>query len=254
MHISLPALSGICLPYLLVFARVGAMVMLLPAIGDMGVPSRVRLVLALAISFVLTPTVASAYAAEAPQTLVGLVILILQEVTAGVLVGAMARIIMSALSVAGFLIATQTGLAYAQTIDPTQNTQGAVLGNFLTLLGTTMIFLTNLHHLALGAIAGSYRMIPPGAHLPTDDMAQLVINLTSSSFALGFQLAAPFLVFGFAVYAGLGVLARLMPQLQIFFLAGPLNIMSGFVILLALIGSLMTVFLNYYTNSMAVFL
>src|SRR6202012_2971751 len=100
MHIHLPALSGLVLTYLLVFSRVGAMVMLLPAIGDMGVPARVRLVLALAISFALTPTVQSAYPVEAPATVAALVILILQEVTAGVLVGAMARIIVSALSVA----------------------------------------------------------------------------------------------------------------------------------------------------------
>src|ERR1700743_3457614 len=252
MHIHLPALSGLILTYMLVFARVGSMVMLLPAIGEMGVPSRVRLVLALAIAFALTPQVQSAY--PAVQTETTMAIMILQEVTAGVLVGAMARIIMSALQVAGFLIATQTGLAYAQTIDPTQNTQGAVVGNFMTLLGTTLIFLTNLHHLAIGAIAGSYRMLPPGGHLPTGDMAQLVIQLTSSSFALGFQLAAPFLVFGFALYAGLGVLARLMPQLQIFFVAVPLNIMCGFLIMLALLGSLMTVFLTYYANSLAIFI
>src|SRR6478735_1827699 len=119
MTIHLPALSGIVLTYLLVFTRVGAMVMLLPAIGEMGVPSRVRLVLALAISFALTPQVQSAYPAVAPQS-------------------TMARLILSALQVAGFLIATQTGLAYATTIDPTQNTQGAVLGNFMMLLGTTL--------------------------------------------------------------------------------------------------------------------
>lgn len=254
MTIHLPALSGIILTYLLVFSRVGAMVMLLPAIGEMGVPAPVRLILALGISLALTPQVQSNYPAVAPQTTIALVILIVQEVTAGILVGAMARIIMSSLQVAGYLIATQTGLAYAQTIDPTQNTQGAVLGNFMSLLGTTLIFLTNLHHLAIGAIAGSYHMLPPGGHLPTADMAQLVIQLTSSAFALGFQLAAPFLVFGFAVYAGLGVLARLMPQLQIFFVAVPINIMCGFLIMLALIGSLMTVFLNYYSTSMAVFL
>ena len=129
----------------------------------------------------------------------------------------MAAIIMSALQVAGFLIASQIGLSYAQTIDPTQNTQGAVVGNFMTLLGVVAIFATDMHHLAIGAIAGSYRLLPPGGHLPTCDMAQLVIQLVSGSFALGFQLAAPFLVFGFAVYAGLGLLARLMPQLQIFF-------------------------------------
>ena len=254
MSVHLPALSGIVLTYLLVFSRVGAMVMLLPAIGEAGVPSPVRLVLALSISVALTPTVQGAYPGVAPQTMTGLVILIAQEVTCGVLVGAMARIIMSALQVAGYLIATQTGLAYAQTLDPTQNTQGATMGNFLSLLGTLMVFLTNLHHLAIGAIAGSYKMLPPGGHLPTGDMAQLTINLVSGSFALGFQLAAPFLVFGFAVYAGLGLLAKLMPQLQIFFVAVPINIACGFLIFLAMLGAMMTVFLNFYAAQMAVFL
>jgi flagellar biosynthetic protein FliR len=254
MSVHLPALSGIVLTYLLVFSRVGAMVMLLPAIGEAGVPSPVRLVLALSISVALTPTVQGAYPGVAPQTMTGLVILIAQEVTCGVLVGAMARIIMSALQVAGYLIATQTGLAYAQTLDPTQGAQGAVLGNFMNILGVTLVFMTNLHHLAIGAIAGSYRLLPPGGHLPTSDMLQLVVQLTSSSFALGFQLAAPFLVFGFALYAGLGILARLMPQLQVFFVAVPLNIMCGFLIMLALIGALMSVFLNYYATSMAQFL
>ena len=254
MHIQLANFSGAILTYLLVFARVGAMLMLLPGFGTMGVPARVRLVLALAISLALMPTVQSAYPAQTPQTFLSLTILIGQEITAGVLVGAMAAVIMSALQVAGFLIASQIGLSYAQTLDPTQNTQGAVVGNFLTLLGTVMIFLTDLHHLAIGAIAGSYRMLPPGGHLPTGDMAQLVIRLVSSSFALGFQLAAPFLVFGFAVYAALGVLAKLMPQLQVFFVAVPINILCGFVIMLAMLGSMITLFLNYYTTSMGIFL
>ena len=254
MQVHLPALSGLVLTYLLVFSRVGAMIMLLPGFGTMGVPARVRLVLALAIALALTPTVQNLYPAVAPATIVQLTLLIAQEITCGVLVGAMAAIIMSGLQVAGFLIASQIGLSYAQTIDPTQNTQGAVVGNFMSLLGVVGIFATDLHHLAIGAIAGSYKMLPPGGHLPTGDMAQLVIRLVSSSFALGFQLAAPFLVFGFAVYAGLGVLARLMPQLQIFFVAVPINIICGFVIMLALLGSMITMFLNFYATSMAVFL
>ena len=190
MHIHLPALSGIVLTYLLVFSRVGAMIMLLPGFGTMGVPARVRLVLALAISLALAPTVQNLYPAIAPTTIIQLGLLIAQEVTCGILVGAMAAIIMSGLQVAGFLIASQIGLSYAQTIDPTQNTQGAVVGNFFTLLGVVSIFATDLHHLAIGAIAGSYKMLPPGGHLPTGDMAQLVIQLVSGSFALGFQLAA----------------------------------------------------------------
>ncbi len=254
MHIHLPDLSGIVLIYLLVFARTGAMVMLLPGIGDTTVPSRVRLVLGLAIAFALTPTLSGYYQQAAPQNSVQLGLLIAQEVTAGVLIGTMARIIMSALHIAGYLIATQTGLAYAQTIDPTQHEQGAVLGNFLTLLGVVLIFASDLHHLAIAAIAGSYKLLPPGGTLPTSDMAQLTVNLVAGAFTLGFQLAAPFLVFGFAVYAALGVLARLMPQLQVFFLAMPINILCGFLIMMLLIGSIMTLFTDYYTQSMATFL
>lgn len=255
MTIHLPELSGAVLVYLLVFARTGAMVMLLPAIGEASVPPMVRLVLALAISLALAPTVSAAYPQAAPASALALGLLVAQEVTAGILVGTMARIVMSALQVAGTLIATQTGLAYAQTVDPTtQGQQSAVIGNFFSLLAVVLIFATNLHHLAIGAVAGSYRLIPPGAALPTADMAQLAIRLVSGSFALGFQLAAPFLVFGFALSVGIGVLARLMPQLQIYFVAMPINILVGFLLMVLLLGSLMTLFLTYFSGEMGSFL
>ncbi|MDE1937929.1 MAG: flagellar type III secretion system protein FliR [Alphaproteobacteria bacterium] len=255
MTITLPGLSGTVLVYLLVFARTGAMVMLLPAIGDANVPGRVRLMLALAISLALAPTVASTYPQQAPASALALGLMIAEEVTVGILVGTMARIIMSSLSVAGFLIAGQTGLSYAETLDPTSNgQQGAVIGNFFSLLGVVLIFATNLHHLAIGAIAGSYHLIPPGTGLPTADMAQLTIKLVSGSFALGFQLAAPFLVFGFAVNAAFGLLARMMPQLQVFFVAMPVNILVGFLLMVMLLGTMMTIFLDFYTSQMGIFL
>ena len=173
---------------------------------------------------------------------------------AGILIGGMSRLIMSALSVAGQLIATQTGLAFVQTIDPTFGEQGAIVGTFFSMLGVVLIFATNLHHLAIGAIVGSFTILHPGASLPTGDMAQEAINLTSGAFALGLQLAAPFVVFGFAVNAAIGLLARLMPQLQVFFIAMPVNMLAGFFLLMLLIGSLMTVFLNYYATEMGRFL
>jgi flagellar biosynthetic protein FliR len=255
MTITLPGLSGTVLVYLLVFARTGAMVMLLPAIGDVNVPSRVRLVLALAISLALSPTVAGAYPDTAPANALALGLLIAKEVTVGLLIGAIARIIVSALANAGTLIASQTGLSYAETLDPTsQGQQGAVVGNFLSLLGTVLIFATNLHHLAIGAIAGSYHLIPPGTELPTGDMAELAIRITSGAFALGFQLAAPFLVFGFAVNAAFGILARMMPQLQVFFVAMPVNILVGFLVMALMLGTMMTVFLDFFAGQMGQFL
>jgi len=251
--IHLADLSGMVLVYLLVFARTGAMIMLLPAIGDVGVPTRVRLSLAIAVSLAFAPAVAHTYTATAPQSEVALGLLVGQEVIAGVLVGTMARIIVSALSTAGYLIATQTGLAYAQSVDPSMGEQGAVVGNFFTLLGTVLIFATNAHHLAIGAISGSYTLLPPGAALPTSDMAELTLKLVTGSFMLGIQLAAPFLVFGFAVNAATGLLARMMPQLQIFFIAMPINILAGFLLMMLLLASMMTAFLTYYGTEMSKF-
>ncbi|HVT25680.1 MAG TPA: flagellar biosynthetic protein FliR [Rhizomicrobium sp.] len=245
--------SGLLTIYMLVFSRVGAMIMLLPAIGDMGVPPRVRLSLALAISLALAPTVARLYT-NIPDAPMAFGLLIAQEITCGVVIGAIARLIMSALQVAGYLIATQTGLAYAQTVDPTMGVQGAIVGTFFSLLGTVMIFATNMHHLAIGAIEGSYRMLPPGGAFPTGDLAELAIRYTSGAFLMGLQLAAPFVVFGFVVTASIGLLARLMPQLQVFFVAMPINILAGFLILMLLLGSMMTMFLNFYGQQMGALL
>lgn len=246
-------LSGFLFVYFLVFARTGAMLMLLPPINLAGIPSRVRLMLALAISVALAPELAHAYPASSPSSPIALGVMIAEEVAAGVLIGTMASIIMSALSVAGSLIATQTGLSMAQLLNPTMGDQEPVLGNFLSLLGGVLIFATNMHHLAIAAIQGSYAMIPPGAALPAGDMAELAVRLVSGSFALGVQLAAPFLLFGFAVNASIGLLARLMPQLQVFFIAMPINILAGFLLLMLLVGMIMTTFLNYYGTQLGSF-
>ena len=240
------------LAYLLTFARTGAMIMLLPVIGDAGVPARVRLAFALAVSAALVTATAHYYPTNSPPPM-ELAAMIARETTAGVLVGTMARLIMSALEVAGNLIAVQTGLAFATTFDPGQGVQSAIVSTFLSLIGALLVFETGLHHLAIGAIAGSYTLLPPDQVLPTADMAEMAIRLVAGSFALGLQLSAPFMVFGLLIYVTLGVLSRLMPQLQIFFLAMPINILIGFVLLMLFIGVMMTAFLDYYADQMRIF-
>jgi flagellar biosynthesis protein FliR len=251
MTITIPALSGIVLAYLMVFARVGAMVMLLPAIGERTVPPPVRLILALAISLALAPSVASAYPDTRPLNEAALAILLMREITIGVLIGMMSRLIVSALSVAGNLIANQSGLGYATAFDPTSTADnGAVVGNFISLLGTVVIFATNLHYLAIGAVAGSYHLIPPGGEIPTGDLAELSIRYVGGAFALGFQLAAPFLVFGFVINAAFGVMSRLMPQLQIFFIVMPVSTIVSFLLLALMLGTMMTLYLDFYSGQM----
>jgi flagellar biosynthetic protein FliR len=249
MTFVLPQLQGVVLAYLLTFARAGAMIMLLPVIGDAGVPPRVRLAFALAVSAALVSTTAQYYPTTALPP-VQLATLIAREVTAGVLIGTMARLIMSALETAGTLIAVQTGLAFATTFDPGQGTQSAMVSTFLSLIGAMLVFESGLHHLAIGAISGSYTLLPPNQAFPAADMAELTLRMVAGSFALGLQLAAPFLVFGLLIYATLGVLSRLMPQLQIFFLAMPINILCGFVLLMLFLGVIMTAFLDFFAGQM----
>ncbi len=113
-----------------------------------------------------------------------------------------------------------------------------------------MIFVSDLHHLMLMSIADSYTVFRPGAPLPLGDFSQSVIRVLSDSFVLGIQFAAPFIVVGTIFYAGLGLLGRLMPQVQVFFIAMPLQIMLAFFIMALTLSAGMLWFLSRFQESL----
>src|SRR5256885_4540770 len=157
--------------FILMFARIGTMVMLLPGLGEMSVPARVRLTVALVLTFVLFPLHRAGYAID--LRLPGPVIVALaQELLIGTVLGLTARLTISALQVAGSVIAQQLGLGFVTAIDPTQGQQGLILGNFLTLLGVTLIFATDLHHLVIAGLHDSYRLFRPGEVPVVSDVAR----------------------------------------------------------------------------------
>ena len=236
-------LPGEVAAFLLILARVGALVMLLPALGEQNISPRFRLTIAVTLAFVFYPYARPLYVVD-PANPAGLVGLALSEIGVGLVLGLVGRFIMSALSVAGNVIANQLGLGFVMTVDPTQGQQGAILGAFLTLVGLALIFATDLHHLAIGAIGASYEAFRPGVLPETGDALKLAATSVASAFRIGIQLSAPFLVFGLIFNVGLGVLSRLMPQLQVFFVAAPLSIIAGFALLALVIGVMMGVFIG----------
>src|SRR6202007_397455 len=125
------------------------------------------------------------------------------------------------------------------------NQQGLLVGNFLTVLGITLIFATDLHHLVIAAMNDSYKIFQPGELPLIGDAAQHVTRVIATAFRIGIQLAAPFLVFGLLFNLGLGVLSRLMPQMQVFFIGLPLSILLGLLLLLLVIGAMMGTFVSY---------
>jgi len=244
MQIDVSFLPAFAAAFLLGFARIGTMVMMLPGLGERSVSARVRLGIALVLTMVILPMHRGDYSIDM-RAFGPVLVLLGQELLVGAVLGLVARLTISALQVAGSVVAQQMGLGFATAVDPTQGQHGALVGNFLGVLGITMIFATDLHHLVIAALNDSYTLFRPGEVPILGDIAQLMTNVINGAFRIGVQLAAPFLVFGLLFNLGLGLLARLMPQMQVFFVGLPLSILGGFLILLLVVGAMMSTFLDY---------
>ncbi len=244
MKIDVSYLLALGATFLLVFARTGTMVMLLPGLGEQNISARLRLTIALILAAVLLPLHRADYHID-PGALGPAIVLLFEEIVIGAVLGLTARLTISALEVAGSVIAQQLGLGFVTSVDPTQGEQGVILGNFLTMLGVTLFFATDMHYLVIAALNDSYTLFAPGEMPSTGDVAALVTKTVSGAFRIGIELSAPFLVFGLLFNLGLGVLSRLMPQMQVFFVALPASIMFGLLFFVLMLGSMMGLFLDY---------
>ncbi len=184
-----------------------------------------------------------------------LVPLLISELLIGFTFGLAGRFVLSALQMAGFIIAQQMGLSFAMSMDPVNGDQGqvAIITTFLSLLAITLIFATNLHHIVLMGIVDTYSSFKVGAYMSGTegtgafggDALQLALTMAGAAFAVGIKLAAPFLVFGLVFNVGLGILSRMMPQLQVFFLAMPATILLGALLMIAVLPLMMEGYLAH---------
>ncbi|WP_068314556.1 flagellar biosynthetic protein FliR [Polycladidibacter hongkongensis] len=255
MEIDLSFLSAFTAVFFLVFARVGTMIMLVPVFGERAIPVRIRLIVALMLCYVLYPLVQPLYPLGELQQLPVLLRYLFLELVLGFFVGLGMRLIAYALQTAGAIIANQSGLAFAMGGDMTNfGEQGAMVGSFLAMLGTTLVLATNLHYVIIAGIHDSFTLFPPGRILPVGDMAHMAVDTVSHVFVIAAHIGAPFILFGLVFYFGLGLLNKLMPQLQIFFVAMPVAILAGFTLLMLLLSTLMGWYLQQYEAVLSPFL
>jgi len=249
MRVDISLLPVLAATFMLVFARVGSMVMLLPGLGESNIPVRIKLGIALLLALIILPLHRAAYQIDL-QSINPLLIMMIHEIVVGIVLGATARVTLSALQVGGAVIAQQMGLGFVTSVDPTQGQQGVLIGNFLTMLGITLLFATDSHYLVIAALNDSYNIFSPGDLTPSGDIAALATRAFAAAFKIGMQLSAPFLVFGLVFNIGLGVLARLMPQMQVYFVGVPLSILAGFLVFSLVLVAMMGTFLNYFNGVM----
>ena len=237
--------------YLLIFARVGTILMLMPALGEQMIPARMRLSFALLFTLVLFPLLSPSLP-RLPGDMLEVIILLLHELLVGFVFGVIMRLLVSSTQVAGSVIAFQLGLSVAQSADPTNGgIQGAIIGSFLSFLGIALIFATDLHHVALAAVYDSYMIFSPTDPLMFGDAAEMVVQTVAGAFVVGVQMSAPFIVFGLVFYLGMGILARMMPQLQVFFVAMPATIGVGLILLALLLSMMMGWYLMHFEEGLA---
>lgn len=235
---------------LLLFVRVGGALLLLPGFGEPYVLSRFRLLLGLLLALALAGPLGPSLPAM-PDEPLALARLIGTEALLGLFLGAAARLLFAALHVAGTVIAFQSGLAAASIFDPNEATQGTLPGNFLTTTALVILFLIDGHHMLLQALAASYAGLPAGAALPLGDMADLLARLLNEAFATGIRIAAPLLLVSLLMYLGMGILNRLMPAFQVFFIALPLQILIAFATLMLSFAGGLLVFFGFFEQGVA---
>ena len=185
-----------------------------------------------------------------PGTPAELATLIITEMLIGGFLGAVVQTLMSTLQLAGEVIAQTTGLTNALVDDPVTEEQSAIVIGLLDIIGVLMIFITgSITMLLISAAVDSYGLLHPGGTLFEGDMLSMASTLLSQSFAMGIRLAAPFLVFEMVFQITSGIMARLSPQLNVYFVAMPGQIALGLSILMITLPTIMLVFMKYFNEN-----
>ncbi len=237
----------------LVFARMSGAFIALPGFGANYVPVRVRVFIALGVSMAMLPLVVDILP-PLPATAGGLVRLLVLEITVGAFIGLIAQALLAALHFAGAAIGFTSGLANAMVFDPITESQGAIVTGFLNLVATVTIFVTGTHILMLQAVGESFTLFPSGAPLPVGDMADYLARVLGQSFLIGLRLASPFIVFSLVFQTSMGVTARLMPQMNVFFVALPAQILLALALLMLVLPAIILWAMNHFENGLRAFI
>ena len=216
--------------YLVVLVRIAAIPSALPLIGGRSVPPRIKIGLATLMALAVTPVVTFSLPKNWLEPS-NMVIALSAEVFIGLVLGLATRLLMSAVELAGSVMGFQVGFAMAGVLDPVTQVETPVFGQLLTMLATLLYFSVDGHHLVLLALGSSFQLIPPfGAHL-SGPLLDSVAEAFQQSFEMGLKLAFPVMAATFLIHVSLGLLGRLVPQMNILMTSFPITISIGLLVL-----------------------
>lgn len=235
--------------FMLVFARIGVAFSRFPAIGSPYIFMRGKLALALTTSFIMMPVLIP-YLPKYSDNFAIMTGYIAIELLIGFIISFAANTYYQTAYYVGQIISMQSGLGSSAFFDPLQKTQVTLFSNLILLLTIVLIFASNTHHLYIKAIADSYTKFPPRELVEFDNLSKFVVHVINDSFILAFKMVSPFLIVGLAIMTGSGMLARLMPNFQVFFVLTPAQILVMFCTMYIVIEAVVTKLVTTIADSL----
>ena len=204
---------------------------------------------AVLIAVVLFPVVVKEPVIQAPATIIMFAATVVKEMFVGWLIGLVGYITLSAINLAGKVMDMQVGFAMVNMMDPTTQQQTGLIGNFLYNLSIIYFLITNGHHVIISALAESFRIIPLDSMVWNDSLPQFINDLTAGIFMNGMKIAMPVTFAILLTNVGLGILARTMPQMNIFVVGIPMQLMIG-TMMISMVLPFYLLFLDVIFNEM----
>lgn len=245
-------LSGHVFGFVMLFSRLGSAIMLMPGLGEIYVPQRSRLMFAFAFSFLMLEPMLGRLPPP-PDDVAGLVHSLSYEIVIGLFFGTMLRIVMGVLETAGMVISIQSGLSNATVLNPALATQSPLPSAFLAVIGVTMIFVTGLDQLLFHSLMALYDLFPCNGEIMPGDMSQVIIQTVNKGFVVGVELAMPFFIMGLLMYIALGIMQKLMPQVQLFLVILPVQVWGGLTLMAVTTAGIITIWLRYFDAAVGTF-
>lgn len=217
---------------ILVFARISMVIAVIPIFGSTNVPIMVKAGLSAFLSVIV-------YSFSEPSgipevlSIANLLSLILREGLIGLLFGFITGMLFYAIQFAGHFISFQMGFAMVQIIDPQSQERVPIIGQFYFIMAILLFLLINGHHLILNALVESFRIVPIGTGILSGELTALLIKLTGNVFVLALKISSPILVTLFLTDVMMGIIARTVPQMNIFFVSLPLKIGMGMILVVS---------------------
>ena len=242
-------LQGHIAAFLLTLTRVSGIFLISPFFGSMNIPPFFRAGIALAMTVVLFPVVDGLGTTAAPESVLMFSAAAVGELFVGWLIGFVAYISFAAITMAGKVMDMQVGFAIVNVVDPTSGQQIPLIGSFLYNLAVIVLLATNGHHMIIAALVESFRAVPLAGVEGNISLALIIANFTGMIFLTGMKIAMPITFAILLTNVGLGILSRTMPQMNIFVVGIPMQLMIGITVL-SMVIPFYVLFLDVLFNEM----